>query len=104
MIERRPRRPRQRVLGPWDSRAPLRHKAHGLTADEVDALAALQGHACAICGKVDEHLQIDHDHRIAPGRIGTRASVRGLLCPKCNSALGWIGDRNIPALIRYLQR
>lgn len=97
-------RPRQRVLGPTDSRAPLRRKAHGLTPDEIAALIALQGGACAICGRLGEALQIDHDHRHCPGKMGCRHCVRGALCPRCNVALGRFGDHLIPQVIRYLQR
>ncbi len=96
-------RPRQRVLGPNDSRAPIRRKAHGLTADERDALVRLQGNACAICKEVSDKLAVDHNHMHCPGKEGCRNCVRGMLCPRCNSALGWIGDKNIPALLAYLR-
>jgi len=97
-------RPRQRVLGPWDSRAPARRTAHGLTPGEQDALRALQAGLCAICGRAGQRLQIDHDHRHCAGRIGCRRCVRGLLCNRCNTALGQIGDLNVPSLLRYLAR
>jgi Recombination endonuclease VII len=99
-----PRRPRQRILGPTDSRAPVRRTAHGLTADEVDALIASQGGACAICGRLGQPLQLDHDHRHCLGRVGCRHCVRGMLCGRCNTALGRIGDHLIPQILRYLAR
>jgi hypothetical protein len=46
---------------------------------------------------------VDHDHRHCPGTEGCRQCVRGLLCGKCNSGLGWIGDVNIPRLLAYLR-
>ena len=98
------KRPRQRILGPFDSRAPLRRTSHGLTPGEQAALVAAQGGACAICGRLGERLQIDHDHRHCPGRTGCRHCVRGALCPRCNTALGRIGDHRIPQLMRYLGR
>ncbi|MCC6856589.1 MAG: hypothetical protein IT189_11090 [Microbacteriaceae bacterium] len=97
-------RPRQRILGPTDSRAPQRRKAHGLTPAEVDALIVLQGGACAICKRIGEALQVDHDHRHCPGSQGCRRCVRGMLCGRCNNALGWIGDVNIPRLVAYVSR
>lgn len=97
-----PKRPRQRVLGPTDSRAPIRRKAHGLTADERDALYRAQGGLCAICQQ-PRRLQVDHDHRHCPGSEGCRQCIRGLLCGPCNAGLGWIGDRNIPRLLAYLK-
>jgi hypothetical protein len=99
-----PRRARQRVLGPDDSRAPARRTAHGLTPGEVDALIALQGGRCAVCRRSGQKLQIDHDHRHCPGRLGCRSCVRGMLCNRCNTALGQIGDINVPALVTYLAR
>lgn len=101
---RSPPRPRQRILGPSDSRAPLRRKTHGLSADAIDALIAAQGGRCAVCARPGLRLQVDHDHRHCPGRMGCRACVRGMLCNRCNSSLGLLGDANIPRLIRYLAR
>ena len=95
---------RQRVLGPWDARAPGRRTAHGLTPAEREALIALQGGACAICGRTGERLEIDHDHRHCPGKTGCRRCVRGALCGRCNTALGRFGDDKIPQLIAYLSR
>ena len=94
---------RQRILGPDDSRAPTRRKAHGLTVDEQDDLRARQGGVCGICGLPGE-LQIDHDHRHCPGRYGCPRCVRGLLCPRCNGLLGQFGDGILPRVVAYLVR
>jgi hypothetical protein len=95
-------RPRQRPLGPFDSRNPIRRRRHGLTSAERDALFALQGGRCAICLAPSNELEVDHDHRCCPGPEGCRRCVRGLLCPRCNSGLGLITDRFIDRLIVYL--
>jgi hypothetical protein len=95
---------RQRVLGPTDSRAPSRRKAHGITPAERDYLEELQGGACAICGRVGLRLELDHDHRHCPGRLGCRQCVRGLLCGRCNAAIGLVGDAFVPRLLAYLSR
>jgi hypothetical protein len=99
-----PVRPHQRILGATDSRAPVRRVVHGLTPSEVDALVALQRGLCAICGRSGQRLQVDHDHRHCPGRTGCRRCVRGMLCGRCNTALGQIGDVNVPRLAAYLAR
>jgi hypothetical protein len=65
---------------------------------------AMQGGACAICGRLGARLQVDHDHRHCPGKMGCRRCVRGALCPRCNTAIGRIGDNLIPKLISYLSR
>ena len=93
---------RQRPLGPDDPRHPIRRRVHGLSVAEQNAMVIAQGGRCAICLRAGVPLQLDHDHRIDPGRYGSRRSARGYLCGRCNSGLGWIGDENIDRLIRYL--
>jgi hypothetical protein len=62
-------------------------KRYGLDQTAFDAMWAAQGGRCAICeqelgGTAETH--IDHDH-------GT-GTVRGLLCRRCNTGLGFFGD------------
>lgn len=68
-------------------------KRFGLTVEDYDALLASQGGACACCGGVETHkypsgkvksLSVDHDHQTE--------QVRGLLCVKCNRAIGYFDD------------
>jgi len=62
-------------------------KLYGLPAGEFDRLLAAQGGLCAICHQIcstGARLCVDHDH--ATGRI------RGLLCRRCNRALGAMKD------------
>ena len=74
-----------------------RARRYGLSLADYRALQARQGNACAICRKPARVLCIDHCH--ITGR------VRGLLCPKCNSALGFCDDdpRLLRAALAYLQ-
>lgn len=65
-----------------------------------------QGGVCAICGEKETRtrrgnlvrLSVDHDH--------TTGSIRGLLCTRCNTAVGLMQDE--PELLRkaieYLER
>jgi hypothetical protein len=58
----------------------LRRK-FGLTIAAYEELLAAQGGGCAICGdEVEGSLHVDHDH--------VTGKVRGLLCVRCNNALG----------------
>ena len=73
---------------------------YGLTPAAYDSLFDLQGGKCAICATPGERagmgadrtkvLCVDHHH-------GT-GEVRGLLCSRCNRAIGLLGDD--PAVIR----
>lgn len=83
-------------------------KRYGLTIAEHDVMHEKQRGLCACCGNPERtkesrtgkirRLSIDHCH--ATGK------VRGLLCGKCNTALGLLSDdRNkILALLDYVDR
>ena len=59
-----------------------------------------QGGCCAICGGVNvngRRLAVDHEHETG--------KVRGLLCDKCNLAIGLFDDiNNLASAIKYLSR
>ena len=65
----------------------LRRK-YGISAVEFDALLAAQGGGCAICSVAVNQdansLAVDHCH--------TTGVVRGILCGRCNKALGLFQD------------
>lgn len=80
-----------------DRSGMLRAK-YGLESDQVEEMWNEQGRKCSICKREAAVPDVDHDH--VTGRI------RGLLCGKCNRALGHFGD-NIDGLmsaVRYLER
>lgn len=60
---------------------------YGITPNQWIALADAQGWRCAVCpseSSVKDMLHLDHCH--SSGR------VRGLLCRRCNLAIGQLGD------------
>lgn len=57
---------------------------YGITVSERDRLYREQSGLCAICGKPYSILSVDHDHKTG--------LVRGLLCKRCNSGIGMLGD------------
>ena len=62
-------------------------RKYGLTLEQYDAMLAAQDGVCAICGEPrpeDRTLHVDHDH--------DTGEIRGLLCFKCNNALGDFND------------
>src|SRR5262249_49587094 len=75
-------------------------RTYGLSIEAYDEMLAAQDHGCAICGERPQmiSLHVDHDH-------ASRA-LRGLLCFRCNNALGDLRD-DPDLLLRaaeYLQR
>lgn len=86
-----------------------RYKLHGLTREQFEALLISQHGLCAICG-TDEpggsgRWHIDHDHACCPSKRSCGRCIRGLLCMRCNMALGLLGDDEaaLEAALRYLR-
>jgi hypothetical protein len=71
---------------------------YGITVSEYDAMFKSQRGKCAICSeKYGKTLHVDHCHRTN--------KVRGLLCHKCNMAIGLLQDSTklLNRAISYLQ-
>jgi hypothetical protein len=66
-------------------------RMHGITRSEVDTLAQRQDHKCGICSKPFTDFErgghLDHCH--------LSGLVRGLLCPRCNTAEGSIANTGL---------
>lgn len=73
-----------------------RFQRYGVTPEKYQELLEKQQGVCAICGKLPNnktkagHLSVDHDHKTG--------EPRGLLCDRCNTALGGMEDNP-----KYLQ-
>lgn len=76
----------------------MRLHGYGLTVGDYEALLEQQHGVCAICHQPEtqrsrwggiKSLAVDHDHETN--------KVRGLLCNRCNSVLGW--SNNDPDLL-----
>ena len=57
---------------------------YGINMSEYNAMKAMQGEACAICGDREAKLYVDHCH--------DTGKIRGLLCQHCNTGLGAFKD------------
>ena len=78
--------------GQFTSQAMSRcFRKYGLTEKQFRALKRAQENRCAICGaRLSGKICVDHDH--------TTKKVRGLLCHKCNTGLGFFEDDPIRLL------
>ena len=77
-------------------------RTYGITLEEQNLMFDVQEGKCKICGKHQNELKqplvVDHNH--------VTGKVRGLLCHKCNSILGYINDdiRILENAIEYLKK
>ena len=75
---------------------------HGITIDDFEKMLEDQDYKCSCCStehsSLNKGLFVDHCH--------TSGKVRGLLCPSCNSALGYAKDNieTLANMIKYLQK
>jgi len=68
---------------------------YGLTTEQYQDIFNKQNGVCAICKKpeiVRKNLSIDHDHRCCSHHKSCGKCIRGLLCFRCNQALGLLND------------
>ena len=76
-------------------------KAYGIGLEEYNKLFKDQEGCCAVCGihqsELTRSLAVDHCH--------TTGKIRGLLCNKCNTALGLLNESEeiMKNLINYVQ-
>jgi hypothetical protein len=96
------------VNSPLKSRK-RRLKIKGLTLESYEVVLASQNFGCKICGaKAPGHgrknFAIDHDHSCCPGDSTCGTCFRGLLCIRCNLALGEVNDDRtlLQSMIDYL--
>jgi hypothetical protein len=74
-------------------------KSYGIVSEEFDLLVMAQMNLCAICFRYfGGSLHVDHDHR--------SGKIRGLLCGKCNKAIGLFDDKPqlADSAAKYLRR
>jgi len=98
----------------WVAKDPLKNKSvsenarllkrYGITLEEYNKLSEEQNHCCKICGKTasqgrarSKFLSVDHCHETG--------EVRGLLCQKCNTGIGLLGDnyKSLEKALQYLE-
>jgi hypothetical protein len=75
-------------------RAAHLKRTYGLLWEDYLNLFSTQGGACKICRtRLSTHLQVPMEHQIAHvDHCHSTGKVRGLLCNKCNSAIGYFNE------------
>ena len=89
-----------------DANKQLRRK-YGITLEQYNNLFQLQNGLCGICGKSESTRRWKKTHgneRLAVDHCHETGVVRGLLCFKCNTAIGSLGDNEemVMRVIFYL--
>jgi len=87
----------------WRRKAMLKFQ-YGLSISEFDSLLKTQRMRCEICkkktsgNKRSKHLHVDHNHKTG--------EIRGLLCSKCNTAIGLLNEdfKTLERATTYLRR
>ena len=81
-----------------------RQKAYGLTNEEWNTLVDKYDGMCWLCQESPGTV-IDHDHSCCGPKRSCGKCVRGYLCQKCNSGLGFLGDNleRLKRAVEYLE-
>lgn len=73
-----------------------RQSRYGITPVVYRSILERQEFRCAICRRhradTEKAFHVDHDHGCCAGERSCGGCVRGLLCNRCNRALGWFSD------------
>lgn len=93
------RKARYHENNPRAKRAETLKRLYGMTLADEDRLRVAQGDRCATCDVSLENSFVrcvDHDH--------TTGRVRGLLCRRCNMAIGLLGEsvERVRRVVAYL--
>lgn len=73
-------------LTPEQRKKWMLNRLYGLSVEQFMEMLSNQGGVCGICGGVtlNKSLSVDHNH--------TTGQVRGLLCHRCNTAIGLLNE------------
>ena len=93
---------KRRKYSPERKREKDLRTKYGITITEYNDMLVRQEHRCAICGTSDT--KFSHGNRFHVDHCHDTGKVRGLLCGRCNVALGHIGDNisTLQSMIDYL--
>jgi Recombination endonuclease VII len=87
---------------------------YGITLEQYESMAEAQGGVCALCGgppgkgslkvgRLGPVFSVDHDHACCPGQVTCGKCIRGLICERCNKAMGFVDMVGLEKVIGYLR-
>ena len=84
-------------------------RKYNLTLEQWEEILAAQGYKCAACERPYEEssqFHTDHDHACCETQYSCGACIRGLLCHRCNQALGLMQENHqaILNLANYVKK
>jgi hypothetical protein len=81
-------------------------REYGITLQEYNAMEVQQGSVCAICKQPETQERNGVKYRLAVDHCHKTGKIRGLLCFKCNSAMGQFEKRDVPIknIEEYLEK
>lgn len=87
-----------RINNPDKSKSNHLKSKYGIDSNKYNEIMLEQNGKCAICSDVSRKLCVDHCHNTG--------AVRGILCHKCNTAIGMLDDDvpRIESAASYLRR
>jgi len=80
-------------------------KRYGITLMQYNQLLTIQNNTCAICKIAETEIKHGRNTYLAVDHCHISGKVRGLLCYKCNSLLGFVNDKieTLKNAIKYLE-
>ena len=92
---------------PGHTQAVTRRRIYNLSIEQQHAMYAAQGGRCAACREpiTLRYAHFDHDHACCPAGQSCGKCIRGLLCWRCNTTLGWAAESTdrLRSLAVYLE-
>jgi hypothetical protein len=79
----------------------------GINLEDYNNMLLAQGNVCAICKKEESVISVNGSTKaLAVDHCHTTGKVRGLLCQKCNQAIGLFNDdlEKLNSAISYIRR
>jgi Recombination endonuclease VII len=73
-------------------------REYGIDQADYEVMVLARAGRCDVCGRTPKKLAVDHDHETGV--------IRGLLCTRCNAAIGHLGDtiEGLKKALAYLER